>query len=145
MILFAGTFTICSSWENDRSWSICWSKTNMENFVSVLWNSLYMVICFLIAHVTWRMKIYDVLNNNHAFLILLCSRCMLHNFGGNLEMYGVLDAVGSGPVDARVSANSTMVQLLFTSTIIYKFLYVRNLKDLSDAVKANVSLRRLYD
>ncbi|XP_047313259.1 alpha-N-acetylglucosaminidase-like [Impatiens glandulifera] len=35
--------------------------------------------------------------------------CMLHNFAGNSEMYGVLDAVGSGPVEARTSENSTMV------------------------------------
>ncbi|KAH9320835.1 hypothetical protein KI387_015474, partial [Taxus chinensis] len=35
--------------------------------------------------------------------------CMLHNFGGNIEMYGVLDAIASGPVDARTSHNSTMV------------------------------------
>ncbi|KAK1293180.1 hypothetical protein QJS10_CPB17g01867 [Acorus calamus] len=35
--------------------------------------------------------------------------CMLHNFGGNIEMYGILDAISSGPVDARVSKNSTMV------------------------------------
>ncbi|XP_038725548.1 alpha-N-acetylglucosaminidase [Tripterygium wilfordii] len=35
--------------------------------------------------------------------------CMLHNFGGNLEMYGLLDSISSGPVDARVSENSTMV------------------------------------
>ncbi|CAM8961839.1 unnamed protein product [Rhodiola kirilowii] len=35
--------------------------------------------------------------------------CMLHNFGGNIEMYGILDSVASGPVDARVSENSTMV------------------------------------
>ncbi|XP_027340103.1 alpha-N-acetylglucosaminidase isoform X2 [Abrus precatorius] len=35
--------------------------------------------------------------------------CMLHNFGGNIEMYGTLDAISSGPVDARVSENSTMV------------------------------------
>ncbi|CAN0917314.1 NAGLU [Linum grandiflorum] len=35
--------------------------------------------------------------------------CMLHNFGGNLEMYGMLDSIASGPVDARVSENSTMV------------------------------------
>lgn len=33
---------------------------------------------------------------------------MLHNFGGNIEMYGILDAIASGPVDARISANSTM-------------------------------------
>ncbi|XP_075507071.1 alpha-N-acetylglucosaminidase [Primulina tabacum] len=35
--------------------------------------------------------------------------CMLHNFGGNIEMYGILDAVASGPIDARVSENSTML------------------------------------
>ncbi|XXG79446.1 hypothetical protein AAC387_Pa09g0511 [Persea americana] len=35
--------------------------------------------------------------------------CMLHNFGGNIEMYGLLDAISSGPIDARVSQNSTMV------------------------------------
>ncbi|KAM0947769.1 putative alpha-N-acetylglucosaminidase [Dioscorea sansibarensis] len=35
--------------------------------------------------------------------------CMLHNFGGNIEMYGILDAISSGPVDARASKNSTMV------------------------------------
>uniref|UniRef100_A0A0D9VU65 Alpha-N-acetylglucosaminidase C-terminal domain-containing protein n=1 Tax=Leersia perrieri TaxID=77586 RepID=A0A0D9VU65_9ORYZ len=35
--------------------------------------------------------------------------CMLHNFGGNIEMYGVLDSISSGPVDARTSHNSTMV------------------------------------
>lgn len=35
--------------------------------------------------------------------------CMLHNFGGNIEMYGLLDAIASGPVDSRISQNSTMV------------------------------------
>ncbi|WCJ18554.1 Alpha-N-acetylglucosaminidase [Euphorbia peplus] len=35
--------------------------------------------------------------------------CMLHNFGGNIEMYGILDSIASGPVDARTSENSTMV------------------------------------
>ncbi|KAL5722320.1 alpha-N-acetylglucosaminidase [Ranunculus cassubicifolius] len=35
--------------------------------------------------------------------------CMLHNFAGNIEMYGVLDAMASGPVEARISENSTMV------------------------------------
>eukprot|EP00249_Psilotum_nudum_P007291 c20452_g1_i1 orf=225-2597(-) len=35
--------------------------------------------------------------------------CMLHNFGGNIEMYGTLDTVATGPVDARMSPNSTMV------------------------------------
>ncbi|XP_028781748.1 alpha-N-acetylglucosaminidase-like isoform X2 [Neltuma alba] len=35
--------------------------------------------------------------------------CMLHNFAGNIEMYGILDAIASGPVEARKSVNSTMV------------------------------------
>ncbi|PIN26471.1 Alpha-N-acetylglucosaminidase [Handroanthus impetiginosus] len=35
--------------------------------------------------------------------------CMLHNFAGNIEMYGIVDSVGTGPIDARLSANSTMV------------------------------------
>ncbi|XP_072975056.1 alpha-N-acetylglucosaminidase [Typha angustifolia] len=35
--------------------------------------------------------------------------CMLHNFGGNIEMYGILDAISSGPIDAHMSRNSTMV------------------------------------
>lgn len=35
--------------------------------------------------------------------------CMLHNFAGNIEMYGILDSIASGPVEARTSNNSTMV------------------------------------
>ncbi|XP_062226954.1 alpha-N-acetylglucosaminidase-like [Phragmites australis] len=35
--------------------------------------------------------------------------CMLHNFAADFEMYGVLDAVASGPIDAQLSDNSTMV------------------------------------
>ncbi|KAF4362228.1 hypothetical protein F8388_008112 [Cannabis sativa] len=39
----------------------------------------------------------------------LSSRCMLHNFAGNIEMYGILDAIASRSIDARTSENSTMV------------------------------------
>ncbi|OAE21643.1 hypothetical protein AXG93_2619s1110 [Marchantia polymorpha subsp. ruderalis] len=35
--------------------------------------------------------------------------CMLHNFGGNLEMYGRVDTIGSAPIEALRSPNSTMV------------------------------------
>jgi hypothetical protein len=38
---------------------------------------------------------------------------MLHNFGGNIEMYGILDSISSGPIDARTSYNSTMVSASF--------------------------------
>ncbi|KAG4191085.1 hypothetical protein ERO13_A07G069566v2 [Gossypium hirsutum] len=34
---------------------------------------------------------------------------MLHNFAGNIEMYGILDAIASGPIEALTSENSTMV------------------------------------
>jgi hypothetical protein len=34
---------------------------------------------------------------------------MLHNFGGNIEMYGILDSISSGPIDAHTSNSSTMV------------------------------------
>ncbi|CAM6109929.1 unnamed protein product [Calypogeia fissa] len=35
--------------------------------------------------------------------------CMLHDFGGNVEMYGRLDTLGVGPIEALGSSNSTMV------------------------------------
>ncbi|KAF6168394.1 hypothetical protein GIB67_018234 [Kingdonia uniflora] len=45
--------------------------------------------------------------------------CLLHNFGGNTEMYGILDAISLGPIDARFSKNSTLLKIsagyLFTN------------------------------
>ncbi|XP_042376305.1 alpha-N-acetylglucosaminidase-like isoform X1 [Zingiber officinale] len=35
--------------------------------------------------------------------------CMLHNFAGNIEMYGILDSIALGPIEAQISKNSTMV------------------------------------
>lgn len=62
---------------------------------------------------------------------------MLHNFGGNIEMYGILDSIASGPIDARTSYNSTMVCTLFSlMELIYKFLqfhvWVKNIYCLLD-------------
>lgn len=34
---------------------------------------------------------------------------MLHNFAGNSEMYGILDSIASGPIEALTSKNSTVV------------------------------------
>ncbi|KAM7471348.1 hypothetical protein LguiA_009531 [Lonicera macranthoides] len=39
-------------------------------------------------------------------------QCMLHNFAGNIEMYGLLDAVGSGPIEARVEQNPVVYDLM---------------------------------
>ncbi|KAA8540869.1 hypothetical protein F0562_024993 [Nyssa sinensis] len=50
----------------------------------------------------WKVKVRSLL----AYITLMC---MLHNFAGNIEMYGILDAIASGPVEARTSENSTMV------------------------------------
>ncbi|CAL9765500.1 unnamed protein product [Musa acuminata subsp. burmannicoides] len=36
-------------------------------------------------------------------------QCMLHILLGNIEMYGILDAIALGPIEARTSENSTMV------------------------------------
>nr|CAB3485986.1 unnamed protein product [Digitaria exilis] len=41
--------------------------------------------------------------------VIFFFRCMLHNFAADFEMYGVLDALAYGPIDARLSDNSTMV------------------------------------
>ncbi|KAF4395977.1 hypothetical protein F8388_013146 [Cannabis sativa] len=42
----------------------------------------------------------------------LSSRCILHNFAGNIEMYGILDAIASRSIDARTSENSTMANVV---------------------------------
>ncbi|OMO77565.1 Alpha-N-acetylglucosaminidase [Corchorus capsularis] len=41
--------------------------------------------------------------------LVVLDLCMLHNFAGNHEMYGVLDSIASGPIEALTSENSTMV------------------------------------
>lgn len=58
--------------------------------------------------------------NNHYELPMFCFiRCMLHNFAGNIEMYGILDSIAFGPVEARTSENTTMASLfnVYCSTI----------------------------
>ncbi|KAK6249436.1 hypothetical protein SCA6_003441 [Theobroma cacao] len=45
----------------------------------------------------------------HNVLSFRLLRCMLHNFAGNIEMYGILDAIASRPIEALISENSTMV------------------------------------
>ncbi|XVF09218.1 hypothetical protein REPUB_Repub07fG0073100 [Reevesia pubescens] len=56
---------------------------------------IWKIIVFLHDYFSWRLK--------------LEMRCMLHNFAGNIEMYGILDAIASGPIEALTSENSTMV------------------------------------
>ncbi|XP_039131120.1 alpha-N-acetylglucosaminidase-like [Dioscorea cayenensis subsp. rotundata] len=48
-------------------------------------------------------------NTSEQFFNVPYIWCMLHNFAANIEMYGILDSIASGPVEARTSENSTMV------------------------------------
>lgn len=54
-------------------------------------------------------EVKPIWNTSEQFYGVPYIWCMLHNFAGNLEMYGYLDSVASGPVEARTSENSTMV------------------------------------
>ncbi|VDH90347.1 alpha-N-acetylglucosaminidase [Mytilus galloprovincialis] len=53
--------------------------------------------------------------------------CMLHDFGGTSELYGVLDKINTGPFEGRNMTNSTMVGLGLTpeginqNEVIYEF------------------------
>ncbi|XVE57074.1 hypothetical protein DITRI_Ditri04bG0062700 [Diplodiscus trichospermus] len=61
----------------------------------------------------WKTKSGNEIVQCHSVLCYrlanAASWCMLHNFAGNIEMYGILDAIASGPIEALTSENSTMV------------------------------------
>ncbi|GAB1603501.1 alpha-N-acetylglucosaminidase-like isoform X3 [Argonauta hians] len=54
--------------------------------------------------------------------------CMLHNFGGTMDLYGDLDSVNVGPSDARSATNSSMIgtglapEGIFQNYVMYEFL-----------------------
>lgn len=54
--------------------------------------------------------------------------CMLHNFGGTMELYGVIETVNQGPFVARKFANSTMIgtgltpEGIFQNEVMYEFM-----------------------
>ncbi|XP_025109026.1 alpha-N-acetylglucosaminidase-like isoform X2 [Pomacea canaliculata] len=54
--------------------------------------------------------------------------CMLHNFGGTMELYGALDNLNNGPSVARKFNNSTMIgtgltpEGIFQNEVIYEFM-----------------------
>ncbi|VDI13118.1 alpha-N-acetylglucosaminidase, partial [Mytilus galloprovincialis] len=53
--------------------------------------------------------------------------CMLHDFGGTMELYGALDSINTGPFEGRNMTNSTMVGLgltpegIYQNEVIYEF------------------------
>lgn len=99
---FTGTLAFCSSWKVGCSWSIRGSETSLGYFRTVLWRTLHLVRSFLMILCMFRLLCEAISLKVDVF------RCMLHNFAGNIEMYGFVDSVGSGPIDARLSENSTM-------------------------------------
>ncbi|BFY99943.1 hypothetical protein BsWGS_02983 [Bradybaena similaris] len=54
--------------------------------------------------------------------------CMLHNFGGTMELYGAVDSVNKGPFIARAFPNSTMIGIgltpegLHQNEVMYEFM-----------------------
>ncbi|XP_060067038.1 alpha-N-acetylglucosaminidase-like [Ylistrum balloti] len=54
--------------------------------------------------------------------------CMLHNFGGTMELYGMFDSINSGPAEGRNFPNSTMIGIGLTpeginqNEVIYEFM-----------------------
>ncbi|XP_029641945.1 alpha-N-acetylglucosaminidase isoform X2 [Octopus sinensis] len=54
--------------------------------------------------------------------------CMLHNFGGTMDLYGDLESVNVGPANARSPANSSMIgtglspEGIFQNYVMYEFL-----------------------
>ncbi|KAK6140422.1 hypothetical protein DH2020_025832 [Rehmannia glutinosa] len=106
--------------------------TNDPTYISSLGSAVYEAMSKADNDAVWLMQ-SAVLEYGLAILFRLIIletttdegeellECMLHNFGGNIEMYGILNAVASGPIDARVSENSTMSLphpiLQFTKTL----------------------------
>ncbi|CAK7330911.1 unnamed protein product [Dovyalis caffra] len=82
--------------------SAFWKPPQMQALLqSVPFGKMIVLDLFAEAKPIWR--------NSSQFYGTPYVWCLLHNFGGNIEMYGILDAISSGPVDARISENSTMV------------------------------------
>ncbi|KAG9449509.1 hypothetical protein H6P81_009474 [Aristolochia fimbriata] len=54
-------------------------------------------------------EVKPIWNSSEHFYGVPYIWCMLHNFAGNIEMYGILDSVATGPLEALNSRNSTMV------------------------------------
>nr|GMC79775.1 alpha-N-acetylglucosaminidase [Ipomoea batatas] len=79
-----------------------WKPPQMEALLhSVPFGKMIVLDLFADVHPVWK--------NSSQFYGTPYIWCMLHNFGGNIEMYGTMDSVASGPIDARTSENSTMV------------------------------------
>lgn len=90
----------------------------MVSCISLLRDRINYYVANICFHYKEKIRDHVLVNEGNDIFIhsiltdftgLLFHRCMLHNFAGNIEMYGVLDAVSAGPVDARTSKNSTMV------------------------------------
>ncbi|KAL0425652.1 UNVERIFIED_CONTAM: Alpha-N-acetylglucosaminidase, partial [Sesamum radiatum] len=106
--LFADVKPIWKSSSQFYDTPYIWHVTDTICFIYLLLEKGYFVTLFLLFY---HPSASGCLNSIHVLAyhsVTLCNRCMLHNFGGNIEMYGILDAVASGPIDARVSKNSTM-------------------------------------
>ncbi|XP_076960516.1 alpha-N-acetylglucosaminidase-like [Bidens hawaiensis] len=109
--LAAAIFNAMQSGDNDAVWLMqgwlfaydpYWRPTQMQALLHAVPIGK-MIVLDLFAEVN------PIWTTSNQFYGVPYIWCMLHNFAGNVEMYGYLDSVGSGPVEARISNNSTMV------------------------------------
>ncbi|XP_077981235.1 alpha-N-acetylglucosaminidase-like isoform X2 [Glandiceps talaboti] len=54
-------------------------------------------------------EVYPIYKKTKSFYGQPFIWCMLHNFGGNIEMYGAMDNINQGPSEAQAFTNSTMI------------------------------------
>ncbi|XP_060608004.1 alpha-N-acetylglucosaminidase-like isoform X1 [Ruditapes philippinarum] len=54
-------------------------------------------------------EVRPVYNSTHSFYGQPFIWCMLHSFGGTMELYGVIETVNKGPFKARQFVDSTMI------------------------------------
>ncbi|KAF3437335.1 hypothetical protein FNV43_RR20088 [Rhamnella rubrinervis] len=110
--LGAAVYKAMSEGDKDAVWlmqgwlfyseSSFWKPPQMKALLhSVPFGKMIVLDLFADVHPIWR--------SSSQFYGTPYVWCLLHNFGGNLEMYGIFDAISAGPVDARISRNSTMV------------------------------------
>ncbi|KAG6686673.1 hypothetical protein I3842_11G031900, partial [Carya illinoinensis] len=90
-----------------------WITSEQFYAVPYIWKNVYNSIKkneFYASYLKLVQQV-DLLGKTLKTTLNRFSWCMLHNFAGNVEMYGILDAIAPGPVDASKSEKSTMANV----------------------------------
>ncbi len=72
-------------------------------------------------------EVFPLWKSTNSFFGAPFIYCMLHNFGGNIEMYGALEAVARGPAEAMEAQtgmrHSSCTPVILTCFLIQSFGY----------------------